>query len=81
MGEGVSRTTHAYVAEESHQAIVPVKGPNKGGQPSAEGLEGRAWAKENASQPRIVCPLWQSYGVTEAARVRSGVVNSASAFV
>jgi len=72
VGEGVSRTTHAYVAEESDQAVVPVKGPNKGGQPLAEGLEGRAWAKENAGQPRIVCPLRQSYGVPGAARVRSG---------
>ena len=75
VGEGASRTTHAYVTEESHQAIVPVKGPNKGGQPLAEGLEGRAWAKENAGRPRIVCPLWQSYGVPVAAWVRSGGAN------
>jgi hypothetical protein len=60
---------------------TPVKGPNKGRQPLAEGLEGRAWAKENAGRPRIVCPLWQSYGVPVAARVRSGCVESASAFV
>ena len=75
------RTPQAHAVEESHQAVVPVKGPNNGGRPLAEGLEGRAWAKENAGQPRIVCPLWQSYGVPGAARVRSGDVNSASAFV
>jgi len=53
----------------------------KGGQPLAEGLEGREWAKANTGQPRIVCPPWQSYGVPVAARVRNGVANSAPAFV
>jgi hypothetical protein len=48
------RTTHTYVPEESHQGVVPLKGPNEGGQPLAEGLDGRAWAKEYAGQPRIV---------------------------
>ena len=31
VGEGVSRTPHAYAAEESDWAVVPAKGPNKGG--------------------------------------------------
>jgi hypothetical protein len=35
-----------HVAEGSDQAVVPAKGPNKDGKSSAEGLEGRAWAKE-----------------------------------
>ena len=47
MGEGASRTPHAYVVEESDRAVVPVKGSNKGGEPSAEDLEGRAGTKEN----------------------------------
>jgi hypothetical protein len=60
---------------------TPVKRPNKGRQPLAEGLDGRAWAKQNTAQPRIVCPLRQNHGVPVAARVRSGIMNSASAFV
>ncbi len=47
VGEGASRTPHAHVAEESDWAAVPAKGPNKGGPPPAEDLEGRAWAEEN----------------------------------
>jgi hypothetical protein len=72
VGEGASRTTYAYVTEESDRAVVPVKGPNKGGEPAAEGLEGRAWAKENAGLPRTVCTPRQGCGVTAAAWVRSG---------
>jgi hypothetical protein len=45
--EGASRTPHVSVVEESDWAVVPAKGPNKGGRPSAEDLEGRAWTKEN----------------------------------
>ncbi len=48
VGEGASRTPQAYAAEESDRAVVPAKVPNKGGQPPAEELEGRAWAEENA---------------------------------
>ena len=48
VGEGACRTPHVYAAEESDWAVVPAKGPNKGGQPPAEDLEGRAWAEENA---------------------------------
>ena len=47
MGEGPGRTTRVYGAEESDRAVVPAKVPNKGGQPPAEELEGRAWAEEN----------------------------------
>ena len=72
VGEGASRTTHAYVAEESDQAVVPAKGPNKGEKSPAEGLEGRAWAKENAGRSHTVCPQRQSYGVLAMASERSG---------
>ena len=47
VGKGASRTPHAHVPEESDWAVVPAKGPNKGGSPPAEDLEGRAWAEEN----------------------------------
>ena len=50
VGEGARRTPHAYAAEESDWAVVPAKGPNKGGQPPAEDLEGRAWAEENVAR-------------------------------
>ena len=43
-----------YVVEESDRAVVPTKEPNKGGEPSAEVLEGRTRAKENDDEPRTV---------------------------
>src|ERR1700682_2894583 len=42
-----SRTADMHALEESDCAVVPVKQPNKGGQPSAEAVEGRAQTKEN----------------------------------
>ena len=54
MGEGHDRTTHVYGAEESERAIVPAKGPNKGGRPPAEDPEGRARTKENVGVPGTV---------------------------
>ena len=39
-----------HVQEESDCAVVPVKQPNKEGQPSAEVGEGRAQTKENIAQ-------------------------------
>ncbi len=47
VGEGQSRTAHMHADEESDRAVVPAKGPNKGGEPSAEDLEGRAGTEEN----------------------------------
>jgi hypothetical protein len=44
-----------YVSEESHDAIVPMKPPNKGAQALAEVVEGRASVKENTYLPRT-CP-------------------------
>ena len=39
-----------YAPEESHDAIVPMKLPNKEAQASAEVVEGRARTKENTHQ-------------------------------
>ena len=40
-----SRTPSMHVGEKSDGAIVPLKRPNKGGQPPAEAVEGRASTK------------------------------------
>ena len=37
--------------EESNCGIVPAKQPNKGGNPSAEVVEGRPQTKENTREP------------------------------
>jgi hypothetical protein len=69
---GSVAVAQAHVAEESDQAGVPTKGPNNSEKSPAEGLEGRAWAKENTGQSRTVCSQRQSCGVPAAARERSG---------
>jgi hypothetical protein len=56
VGEGQSRTAHAYAVEESDNGVVPMKQPNnegrpRWGQPEAEAVEGSPLAKENAAQP------------------------------
>ena len=61
-GEGYGRKTRGQVTEESHIGIrravmVPVNRPNKDGQPSAEGEEGRPMIKENVNQQHT--PLTQ----------------------
>jgi len=40
-----------YVGGESDGRVVPAKCPNNGGQPPAEGMEGRRPTKENTEQP------------------------------
>ena len=50
VGEGICRTSHAYVGEESDEAIVPMKQPNNDERSSAEAVEGSASAKENTTQ-------------------------------
>ena len=52
--EGESRTLNMDADEESDQAIVPKKRPNKGRQLSAEVVEGRAWPKGNSCQAAAV---------------------------
>src|SRR5208282_4773116 len=46
----MSQTSNMHVAGESDGRIVPTKGPNSGGQPSGEGLEGRRPTRENRGQ-------------------------------
>jgi hypothetical protein len=45
LGKATSRTPSMYVDEKSDEAIVPAKRLNKGGQLSAEVVEGRASPK------------------------------------
>src|SRR2546427_12924254 len=58
--KGMSPKSSTHVDGESDGRIVPTKGSNKDGQPSAEGLEGRRPTKENierevsASGPAVV---------------------------
>jgi len=71
-----SHTTRVYAPEESDSGVVPMKGSNKEGQPTAESLEGRPGIKENVSP--INTPPTQSgervsqglAGVRKAARER-----------
>src|SRR4030095_11215279 len=48
---GMSTKSSAHVEGESDGRIVPAKGSNKDGQPSAESLEGRRPTKENIDPP------------------------------
>jgi hypothetical protein len=50
LGKATSRTPSMHVGEKSDGAIVPLKRPNKGGQPPAEAVEGRASTKGNSRQ-------------------------------
>src|SRR3984885_8933999 len=50
-GEGLGRTAHTYVPEESHDGIVPMNYSNNDKASSAESREGRPSIKENAGQP------------------------------
>ncbi len=51
VGEGISRTAHMYVPEESDSGVLPMNRSNKDGKPSAEDEEGRPLIKENIHQP------------------------------
>jgi RNA-directed DNA polymerase len=53
VGEGDSRTTHRQAGQESDSGVVPMKGSNKEGPPTAESLEGRPETKENVRQPHM----------------------------
>ena len=44
-GKAGGRKPDTHVSEESDTGIVPMKGPNKSGQPEAEALEGRLVTK------------------------------------
>ena len=45
-----SQTADAYALQESDRCVLPMKQPNKEGQPSAEAAEGRRRPKENDAQ-------------------------------
>src|ERR1700730_15423916 len=45
--KAINQTAGMHVLEKSDCAVVPVKQPNKEGQPSAEAVEGRTQTKEN----------------------------------
>jgi group II intron reverse transcriptase/maturase len=49
----MNRTAGMHALEKSDCAVLPVKQPNKEGQPSAEAVEGRAQTKENIVQSHM----------------------------
>ena len=72
--KAMSRKTNMYGGGESDGCVVPSKCPNNGGQPPAEGMEGRQPTKENIGQataPRTQSRIGESsdlHGVRKAAR-------------
>ena len=52
-GKACGHKPDMYVDEESDIGIVPMKGPNKSGQPEAEALEGRPVTKGNSGERRL----------------------------
>jgi len=72
--KAMSRKTNMYGGGESDGCVVPSKCPNNGGQPPAEGMEGRQPTKENIGQataPRTqsrIGELSDLLGVRKAAR-------------
>ena len=53
VGEGQGQKTHRHAGQESDSGVVPMKGSNQGGQPTAESLEGRPETKENVREPHM----------------------------
>jgi len=72
--KAVSQESNMHAGGESDGCVVPTKCPNKGGQPPAEGMEGRRPTKENIGQsaaPRTqsrISELSDLLGVRKAAR-------------
>ena len=72
--KGMSPKSTVHVGGESDDRIVPTKCPNNGGQPLAEGMEGRRPTKENIEQPTPLRTQGRAsesrglLGVREAAR-------------
>jgi hypothetical protein len=48
--KAMSRESNMHAGGESDGSVLPTKCPNKGGQPPAEGMEGREPTKENTGQ-------------------------------
>jgi len=53
VGKGQGQKTQRHAGQESDSGVVPMKGSNKGGQPTAESLEGRPETKENVREPHM----------------------------
>jgi hypothetical protein len=51
--KAMNRTADMHALEKSDCAVIPMKQPNKGGQPSAEAVEGRAQTEENIVEPHM----------------------------
>jgi RNA-directed DNA polymerase len=51
VGEGQGQTAHRHAGQESDWGVVPMKGSNKEGKPTAENPEGRPETKENVQEP------------------------------
>jgi RNA-directed DNA polymerase len=72
--KAMSQTSNMHAGGESDGCVIPSKRPNKGGQPPAEGAEGRQPTKENigrATAPRTqsrISELSDLPGVRKAAR-------------
>jgi hypothetical protein len=72
--KAMSQESNMHAGGESDGCIIPSKCPNNGGQPSAEGMEGRQPTKENIGQataPRTqsrISELSDLLGVRKAAR-------------
>ncbi len=72
--KAMSRESNMHAGGESDGCVVPTKCPNKGGQPSAEDMEGRRPTEENIGQataPRTqsrISELSDLHGVRKAAR-------------
>jgi len=72
--KAMSRESNMHAGGESDGCVLPSKCPNKGGQPPAEGMEGRQPTKENTGQataPRTqsrISELSDLRGVRKAAR-------------
>src|SRR5258705_3680264 len=51
--KAMNRTAGTHALEKSDFAVVTVKQPNKGGQPSAEAVGGRGQTEENIVKTRL----------------------------
>ena len=68
--KAMSQKSNMHAGGESDGCVVPTKCPNKGGQPPAEGVEGRRPTKENIEQataPRTQSRISESSGLARCA--------------